>query len=106
MGLVPRSSAMARLRISPPTEIAGHGLQLAAARWLPDGKQLLVAGRRASDVDYRLFLLKDDGSAPVQISEAKLSARRILHLSADGRSVAAVDPNLTPLLISLPSGSV
>src|SRR5262249_58399826 len=84
----------------------GQGLELAAGRWLPDGKQLLVWGRGAADQDYRLFLLKGDGSPPVQISEAPLSARRVLHLSADGRSAAALDPNLTTLLISLPSGSV
>jgi eukaryotic-like serine/threonine-protein kinase len=88
-----------------PRKIASHGLQMAAARWLPDGKRLVVVGRGASDPDYRLYLLRGDGSPPVQLSEAPLGGRRLLHLSADGRWAAAVDPALTPLLILLTNGS-
>ena len=104
------SSTDARRLIALPTgpgqprEIGAHGLQIGGARWFPDGKQLLVSGRRAPDPEYRLFRLRGDASPPEQLSEAALSARRVLHLSAAGDWVAALDPDLTPILISLPSG--
>jgi hypothetical protein len=89
-----------------PRRIETHGLEVGGGRWFRDGKRLLVTCRGPSDPNYRLCILKDDGSTPEQISEAPLTARRLLHASSDGRWAATLDPSNALLLISLKDGAV
>lgn len=88
-----------------PRRIETHGFEVGGGRWFRDGKRLLLTCRGPSEPDYRLCILKDDGSPPERISEAPLTARRVLHASSDGRWAATLDPSNTLLLISLKEGA-
>jgi hypothetical protein len=88
-----------------PRSIDTHGLLIGGARWLRDGKSLAVTCRVPTDAEYRLCILKDDGSAPERISEAKLSARPLLHLSPDDRWAATLDVSNVLLVLSMRDGA-
>jgi serine/threonine protein kinase len=88
-----------------PRRIETHGFEVGGGRGFRDGKRLLLTCRGPSEPDYRLCILKDDGSPPERISEAPLTARRVLHASSDGRWAATLDPSNTLLLISLKEGA-
>jgi len=86
-----------------PRPIATHGLEILTARWMPDGKGLLVGGRTPPESDFRLYRLADDGSKPVRVTDAPLGGG--LRVSKDGRWAAAWDPEYRLLVVSLKDGA-
>jgi hypothetical protein len=86
-----------------PRAIATHGLEIRSARWMPDGRGLLVVGRTPPESDFRLYRLADDGSKPVHVTDAPLMGR--LHVSQDGRRAAALDSNRRLIIVSLKDGA-
>ncbi len=91
-----------------PRPIATHGLEIGLARWMPDGKGLLVVGRTPPDSDFHLYRLTDDGSKPVRITDAPLMGEfssAELHVSQDGRLAAALDSNRRLIIVSLRDGA-
>ncbi|MGZ3444739.1 MAG: hypothetical protein ACXWLG_03940, partial [Myxococcaceae bacterium] len=76
------------------------------ARWFRDGKRLLATCRDPSDGDYHLFVLPQDGSSALRLSEIPVIARRVLHLSPDDRWAATLDKNEALVLLSTTDGSV
>ncbi|RPH71279.1 MAG: serine/threonine protein kinase [Myxococcaceae bacterium] len=87
-----------------PRQIATHGLEIAGAGWMPDGKGLLVGGRTPPESDFRLYRLADDGSKPVRVSDAPLVESGGC-ISQDGRWVALRDVNRQPIIVSLRDGA-
>jgi eukaryotic-like serine/threonine-protein kinase len=88
--------------------IATHGLEIGWARWMPDGKGLLVIARAPPETGFRLYRLEDDGSKPVRINDALLMGEYTsaeLHVSRDGRLAAALDSNRRPIVVSLRDGA-
>jgi Tol biopolymer transport system component len=90
-----------------PRPITTHGLEISAARWMPDGKGLLVAGRTHPESDFLLYRLPDDGSKPVRVTDAPLLGQGGLHfhVSQDGRWAASLDSNRRLILVSLRDGA-
>jgi len=88
-----------------PTPIATHGLEISAARWMPDGKGLLVVGRTPPESDFRLYRLTDDDSKPVRVTDAPLSGQRPLQISQDGRQAATLDSDRQLVIVSLRDGT-
>ena len=82
-----------------------HGLEIGAGRWFGDGSRLVVSARRPADADYHLFVIPEGGGAPAQLSDAPVTARRILHLSPDERWVATLDKDDHLLLHSTRDGA-
>jgi eukaryotic-like serine/threonine-protein kinase len=82
----------------------GGLVQIGGARWMPDGKEVLVVGRSADENHFRLHRLTGDASAPRAIGEATLR-RAPLQLSRDGRWAAALDEDARPVIISVRDGS-
>ncbi|HZJ53842.1 MAG TPA: protein kinase [Myxococcaceae bacterium] len=82
------------------------GLELSAARWFRDGKRLLATCRTASDVDFHLYVLPQDGSSGKRLSDTPVIGRRILHLSPDDRWAATLDKNEVLVLLSTTDGRV
>jgi eukaryotic-like serine/threonine-protein kinase len=88
-----------------PKRIETHGLDVSAARWMPDGKRLLVSGWTPPDSERRLYLVADDGSKPARVSDAALSTRRFLEVSPDSHWAAAADPNMRLVIVSMSDGT-
>jgi eukaryotic-like serine/threonine-protein kinase len=91
-----------------PRPIATHGLEIGSARWMQDGKGLLVIARTPSEPDFRLYRLADDGSKPVRVTDALLMGEFTsaeLHVSQDGRLAAALDSNRRLIIVSLRDGA-
>jgi hypothetical protein len=86
-----------------PRPIATHGLEIFWARWMPDGKGVLVVGRIPPDSDFRLYRLADDSSKPVRATDAPLFGR--LQVSQDGRWAAALDSDRQLIVVSLRDGA-
>ena len=87
-----------------PRGIETHGLEIRDARWMRDGKGLLVAGRIPPESDVRVYRLGDDGSKPVRVTDAPLGGR--LQVSQDGGWVATLDANRRPIIVSLIDGVI
>jgi eukaryotic-like serine/threonine-protein kinase len=87
-----------------PRPIATHGVEIFAARWMPDGKGVLVVGRTSPERDLHLYRLAGDGSKPVRVSEAPLVGR-LVQVSQDGRWGAALDSHGLPIIVSLRDGA-
>jgi eukaryotic-like serine/threonine-protein kinase len=87
-----------------PRQIETHGLEIGDARWMPDGKSLLVVGRTPPESDFHLYRLADDGSKPVRVTDASLSGLWGLRVSQVGDRVAVRDINLRPIVLSLRGG--
>ena len=85
---------------SIPTE----GLHIGEARWMPDGKMVLVTGRSAKEDHFRLHLLTGDASPGGPIGKAALREKP-LRISQDGRWAAALDEEFRTLIISVRDGS-
>ena len=83
-----------------------HGLSVHAARWMPDQRTILVAGRRPDESESRLYQLTAEGQLSGPIGEARLGGRRVLHVSPDGKWAAGSSPDYRLLLVSLPEGRV
>jgi len=83
-----------------------HGHELGAARWFGDGKRLVATCRGPSEPDYGLCVFAGDDFLPKRLSNVPVTARRILHLSADEHWVATVDTENQLVLITLPDGTV
>jgi hypothetical protein len=86
-----------------PRPIATNGLEIRWARWMPDGKGLLVGGRTPPESDFRLYRLADDGSKPARVTDAPLTFP--LQVSQDGRWVATLDSNRQLIIVSLRDGA-
>ncbi|HET9038374.1 MAG TPA: protein kinase [Myxococcaceae bacterium] len=80
-------------------------LEVRSARWLPDGRGVLVAARNPSSPAHRLFMLGREDARPRLVSEAPVSSRAFLSVSPSGRSVASVNPEGEILVISTSDGS-
>jgi hypothetical protein len=78
------------------------GLEIAAARWMPDGEHVLVTGRSATENQFSLYRL--GGVAPERVSSVALSGRRLLQVSADARWAAVTNQDLRLIVVSLQSG--
>jgi eukaryotic-like serine/threonine-protein kinase len=81
------------------------GLRIGDARWMPDGKKILVVGRSPRDDHFGLYLLAGDDSPGVPIGKAMLREWP-LRISHDGRWAAAMDEDLRTVIISLADGSI
>jgi hypothetical protein len=81
------------------------GLQIGEARWMPDGREVLVVGRSAGEDHFRLRHLIGDGSLDGAIGEATLRDDSPLRISPDGRWVAALDEASRLVIISVREGS-
>jgi hypothetical protein len=86
-----------------PRPIATHGLEIGGARWMRDGKGLLVLGRTPPESDFRLYRLADDGSKPVRVADTPLVGP--LQVSQLGDRVAARDSNRRLIIVSLRDGA-
>jgi hypothetical protein len=64
-------------------------LNVVQARWLRDGKRLLVTAQRKGDKQWRLFVVPLDGGAPAPLADA-LVDRWYLEVSHDDRFAAVV----------------
>jgi Tol biopolymer transport system component len=82
-----------------------QGMEIGAARWFRDGNRLLCVCRNASDPDFHLFVLPQDGSAATRLSATPVISRRVLQLSPDDRWAATLDKNEVLLLFSTKDGS-
>jgi len=87
--------------------IATHGLEIRAraARWMPDGKGVLVVARAPGEDRLYLYRLAADASGPARVSNTALSTTAFLQVSPDGRWAAALDENLKLAVISLHDGA-
>jgi hypothetical protein len=85
-----------------------HGMEVKEARWFRDGKRLLATCRNASETDYHLIVLPQDGSSATRLSDTPVLGlgRRALHLSPDDRWAATLDKNETLVLFSTKDGGV
>jgi hypothetical protein len=91
-----------------PRPIPTHGLEIGWARWMPDGRGLLVIARAPPESDFRLYRLADDGSKPARVTDALLMGEfssAELHVSQDGRLAAALDSNRRLIIVSLRDGA-
>jgi hypothetical protein len=94
-----------------PRRIDLGPLQVApfAARWLPDGRGVVVIAHPAPASPWRLYLLGVEGSGPRQLSGTPLSANETwqnLFISPDGQAAATVSAENRPIVISLRTGTV
>ena len=80
------------------------GLHIGEARWMPDGKEVLVVGRSAHEDHFRLHRLASDASLAGPIGEATLLGAP-LRISRDGRWAAALDEGSRLVIISVRDGS-
>jgi hypothetical protein len=85
-----------------PRPIATHGLEVGGARWMRDGKGLLVGGRTPPESQFRMYRLADDGSKPVRITDAALHP---LSIFPGAKWAAAVDTDYHLLVVSLKDGA-
>jgi len=83
-----------------------QGMDIAAARWLRDGKRLVVNGRRSADADYHFFINPEGSTTFTQLSDAPLNARRLFLLSPEDRWVATLDKDDHLLVLSTRDGAV
>jgi hypothetical protein len=81
------------------------GLRIGDARWMPDGKKVLVVGRSPRDDHFGLHLLAGDDSPSLPIGKALLRDWP-LRISHDGRWAAAMDEDLRTVIISVRDGSI
>ncbi|HUM11941.1 MAG TPA: hypothetical protein VLT82_13405 [Myxococcaceae bacterium] len=81
------------------------GLQIGEARWMPDGREVLVVGRSAGEDHFRLRRLIGDASLAGAIGEATLRDDSPLRISRDGRWAAALDEESRLLIMSIRGGS-
>ena len=80
------------------------GLTLVAARWLPDGKRVLVQGRTGGGAE-RLFVIDADGTATAAVTPEGLAVGAAKWVaSPDGSMVAVSTPN-GPELFPIAGGS-
>ena len=82
------------------------GMELSGARWFRDGKRVLAICRTASDVDFHLCVLPQDGSPAKRLSDTPVIGRRVLQLSPDERWAATLDKNEVLVLLSTADGRV
>jgi eukaryotic-like serine/threonine-protein kinase len=80
-------------------------LEVAAARWLKDGKRFVVSARKPADADYHLFANPEGSTAFIRVSDVPVTARRIFHLSPDNRWIATLDKDDHLLLLSTRDGA-
>jgi eukaryotic-like serine/threonine-protein kinase len=79
--------------VGTPKKLAVSGLTISKARWLRDGKRLVVIAQR-NDGPWQLFLVPLDGGAPVPVPGAFVSPSRF-EISRDDRLAAVLDPDGT-----------
>ena len=89
--------------VGAPRTVSVSGLDVYAARWLHDGKHVLLLARSTQGRQLRLYLASLDGGAPSPISDAALDLNRF-ELSRDDRVVAALDIHQTLTLYPLDGG--
>jgi hypothetical protein len=87
-----------------PKAVSVSGLEVARARWLHDGKRVLLLARRAEDKHLGLYLTRVEGGAPSLVSKAALGIGRF-ELSRDDGVVAACDLDDILTLYPLDGGS-
>jgi len=88
-----------------PRTFPVKGLLINAARWFRDGKRILLAAKAPAAPGIQLYTFGIDDSVLRRVSADLVAARRILHLSPDGRLAATLDPSMKPLVIALADGS-
>jgi Tol biopolymer transport system component/predicted Ser/Thr protein kinase len=83
----PRKFFLLPVKAGEPRQIDVHGLTVHAARWMPDGERILIAGNRGAE-GVRLFVLALSGGEPRAISPDG-TAIGFFPISPDGKWVAA-----------------
>jgi len=89
-----------------PRSIPVKGLEVSVrgSRWAPDGKTIVLAARPDGGDHVQLYRVAEDGSA-TRLSETGLFGMPFLELSHDGRWAAALDEQLSTVVISLADGT-
>jgi hypothetical protein len=83
-----------------PRVVPTHGLavRLGQARWLPDGKSVVVLATSPDSAGARLYRLAGDDSPPALVSKVELDPGTLIFLSPDGRTVATGRGDVLELL--------
>jgi eukaryotic-like serine/threonine-protein kinase len=85
--------------VGVPKTVAVPGLHVVAARWISDGKRIVVLAKQAGG-KYRLYVVPVDGGEPTPLSDGPVIAF-YLEVSRDDRFVAATTPDGTLTLYPL-----
>jgi hypothetical protein len=80
-------------------------LIIEAARWLPDGRTILLVARRPSERDSHLYALGADDGTLRLASPVLLYSAQGMYLSPDGRLVATWTASRQPVLLSVADGN-
>src|SRR5262249_7993382 len=80
-------------------------LELADARWLPDGKRIVVLASTPKAEGQRLYLLEGGDGPPKLLADIPIRGWRVC-VSPDGGTVAGQAENGPVVLISIPDGNV
>jgi hypothetical protein len=94
--------------VGQPRSIATHDLEIWRARWMPDGKGVLVIGRLPGEDPMRLYRLIAGAPTPARVSDVHLSTGHAggdLYISSDGRWAVAKDADGQMVVISLQDGA-
>jgi len=75
--------------VGVPKKLAMVGLNVGAARWLRDGKRLVVTAQHKGDKQWRLFVVPLEGGAPTPVADAPIT-QLFLEVSRDDRFAAVV----------------
>jgi eukaryotic-like serine/threonine-protein kinase len=87
-----------------PRQFSLGELRAWCARWLPDGKRIVLTARAGSG-PYRLHELDPERGPPRLLSDVPLGTQPILVLSPDGLLAAAVDLEDRPVVVALSDGA-
>ncbi|HZW90375.1 MAG TPA: hypothetical protein VFF12_14930, partial [Myxococcaceae bacterium] len=89
-----------------PRSIPVNGLEVSVrgSRWAPDGKTILLTARPDGGDHVHLYRVAEDGSA-TRLSETGLFGMPFVEVSRDGRWAAALDEQLSTVVISLADGT-
>jgi hypothetical protein len=87
-----------------PRKFALGDLRAWCARWLPDGRRIILTARAGSG-PYRLHELDPDRGPPRLVSDVPLGTQPILVLSPDGLLAAAVDLEDRLVVVRLSDGA-
>ena len=86
----PSALSLLPIGVGVPKKLALEGFNVGnAARWLRDGKRIVMTARRKDDQQWRLFVVPVEGGAPTPLSDAAVSPG-YLDVSRDDRFAAAL----------------
>jgi serine/threonine protein kinase/Tol biopolymer transport system component len=110
LAMVPTASNRRTLVVAPTgagetRTISTGGVQVNAAYFFPDARHILLLGSIAGGHGLRLWVQDLEGGAPRPFSPEGVRTRRRGAISADGKRVAAVDPEGQLVTYDVASGS-